>query len=143
MRSILPDWEVELARWLKPFLEQLGHKARRRMCPLYVVGLIGPGNSKSFQPMAARLASPAHRRQHRQTAGLAEEAGLLSEGYGRPARHFSSGRISAWCSLAAATAPIPVGSQRLGIFSPRRATVKARTYARRSAETLPTAGPIN
>jgi hypothetical protein len=30
MRSILPDWEVELARWLKPFLEQLGHKARRR-----------------------------------------------------------------------------------------------------------------
>jgi hypothetical protein len=24
MRSILPDWEVELARWLKPFLEQLG-----------------------------------------------------------------------------------------------------------------------
>ena len=24
MRSISPDWEVELARWLKPFLEQLG-----------------------------------------------------------------------------------------------------------------------
>src|SRR5579859_3962622 len=31
MRSILPDWEVELARWLKPFLEQLGHKARRQI----------------------------------------------------------------------------------------------------------------
>src|SRR6476469_2541534 len=56
MRSILPDWEVELARWLKPFLEQLGHKARRRMCPLYVVGLIGPGDRKSVQPMAERLA---------------------------------------------------------------------------------------
>ena len=27
MRSILPDWEIELARWLKPFLEQLGHEA--------------------------------------------------------------------------------------------------------------------
>jgi hypothetical protein len=24
MRSILPDWQIELARWLKPFLEQLG-----------------------------------------------------------------------------------------------------------------------
>jgi hypothetical protein len=47
MRSILPDWEIELARWLKPFLEQLGHKARRRMCPLYVAGLIGPGDRKS------------------------------------------------------------------------------------------------
>ena len=33
MRGILPDWEVELARWLKPFLGQLGHKAWRRMCP--------------------------------------------------------------------------------------------------------------
>ena len=46
MRSILPDWEVELARWLKPFLEQLGHKARRRICPLYVAGLIGPGDRR-------------------------------------------------------------------------------------------------
>src|ERR1700720_999672 len=42
--------------WLKPFLEQLGHKARRRMCPLYVAGLIGPGDRKSVQPMAGRLA---------------------------------------------------------------------------------------
>jgi hypothetical protein len=39
MRSTLSDWEVELARWLKPFLERLRHKARRRMCPLYVTGL--------------------------------------------------------------------------------------------------------
>ena len=46
MRSILPDWEVELARWLKPFLEQLGHKARRRMCPLYVVGADWAGRSQ-------------------------------------------------------------------------------------------------
>ena len=40
----------------KPFLEQLGHKARRRMCPLYVAGLIGSGDRKSVQPMAERLA---------------------------------------------------------------------------------------
>ena len=56
MRSTLSGWEVELARWLKPFLDRLGHKARRRMCPLYVTGLIGPGDRKSVQPMAARLA---------------------------------------------------------------------------------------
>ena len=49
-------WEDELGRWLKPFLDRLGHKARRRMCPLYVSGLIGPGDRKSVQPMAARLA---------------------------------------------------------------------------------------
>jgi SRSO17 transposase len=50
------DWKNELARWLKPFLDRLGHKARRQMCPLYVSGLIGPGDRKSIQPMARRLA---------------------------------------------------------------------------------------
>jgi SRSO17 transposase len=46
----------DLERWLAPFLARLGHKARRRMCPLYVAGLIGPGDRKSVEPMAARLA---------------------------------------------------------------------------------------
>src|SRR5258707_3526289 len=49
-------WEDELEGWLKPFLDLLGHRARRRMCPLYVAGLIGPGDRKSVQPMAERLA---------------------------------------------------------------------------------------
>src|SRR4029434_6859817 len=50
------DWKEELRRFLKPFLDRLGHKARRQMCPLYVSGLIGPGDRKSIQPMAKRLA---------------------------------------------------------------------------------------
>jgi SRSO17 transposase len=50
------DWKEELGRWLKPFLDRLGHKARRRMCPRYVSGLIGPGDRKSIQPMAERVA---------------------------------------------------------------------------------------
>src|ERR1700727_655435 len=50
------NWEDELRGWLKPFLDRLGHKSRRRMCPLYVAGLIGPGDRKSVQPMAERLA---------------------------------------------------------------------------------------
>jgi SRSO17 transposase len=50
------DWQDELGRWLKPFLDRMGHKARRRMCPFYVSGLIGPGDRKSIQPMARRLA---------------------------------------------------------------------------------------
>jgi SRSO17 transposase len=56
MASRTSDWRDELVRWLKPFLARLGHKARRRMCPLYVSGLIGPGDRKSIQPMAERLA---------------------------------------------------------------------------------------
>ena len=45
---------VDLERWLEPFLAGLLHPARRRMCPLYIAGLIGPGDRKSVQPMAAR-----------------------------------------------------------------------------------------
>ena len=37
MRSTLSGWEVDLTRRLKPFLDRLGHKARR-MCPLHVAG---------------------------------------------------------------------------------------------------------
>jgi SRSO17 transposase len=50
------DWRAELGQFLKPFLDRLGHKARREMCPLYVSGLIGPGDRKSIAPMAKRLA---------------------------------------------------------------------------------------
>jgi hypothetical protein len=40
MVSRTSDWRGELGRWLKPFLDRLGHKARRQMCPLHVSGLI-------------------------------------------------------------------------------------------------------
>ena len=49
-------WKEQLGQFLKPFLDRLGHKARRQMCPLYVSGLIGPGDRRSIAPMARRLA---------------------------------------------------------------------------------------
>jgi SRSO17 transposase len=49
-------WEQALAAWLRPFLEALGHKVRQRWAPVYVRGLLGPGERKSVQPMAARVA---------------------------------------------------------------------------------------
>ena len=58
------DWSKDLERWLRPFLARLGHKARRRMCPAYVSGLIGPGDRKSIQPMAERLAPGSYDRLH-------------------------------------------------------------------------------
>jgi SRSO17 transposase len=57
-------WRAELEEWLRPFLEALGHPARRTMCPLYVAGLIGPGERKSVQPMAERLGLPSHDALH-------------------------------------------------------------------------------
>ncbi|MGZ8410652.1 MAG: IS701 family transposase [Hyphomicrobium sp.] len=57
-------WREDLERWLKPFLAHLSHPARRRMCPLYIAGLIGPGDRKSVQPMAQRLGMGSHDRLH-------------------------------------------------------------------------------
>jgi SRSO17 transposase len=50
----------DLDRWLAPFLEVLRHKKRRTWAPLYLRGLLGPGERKSLQPMAARLGLPGH-----------------------------------------------------------------------------------
>ena len=58
------DWTRALHTWLEPFLARLGHPARRRMCPLYVAGLMGPGERKSLQPIAARLAPADYDQLH-------------------------------------------------------------------------------
>ena len=54
----------DLDRWLAPFLAALGHKKRRTWAPLYLRGLMGPGERKSLQPMAARLGLPGHDQLH-------------------------------------------------------------------------------
>src|SRR6478672_9006858 len=64
MGNATSDWEDQLERWLKPFLDRLGHKARRRMCPRYIAGLIGPGERKSIQPMAERFAAGDYDQLH-------------------------------------------------------------------------------
>ena len=80
MESARSDWEDELGRWLKPFLERLSHKARQRMCPLYVAGLIGPGDRKSVQPMAERFAPGGYDRLHHfVAAGVWDAAPLEAE----------------------------------------------------------------
>ena len=80
MRSTPSNWEDELGRWLKPFLDRLDHKARRRMCPLYVAGLIGPGERKSIQPMAERLAPGDYDQLHHfVAAGVWDAAPLETE----------------------------------------------------------------
>jgi SRSO17 transposase len=47
------------------------------MCPLYVAGLIGPGDRKSVQPMAERLGFATHDRLHHFVSSAAWDAALL------------------------------------------------------------------
>src|SRR4051812_32769208 len=49
-------WEDELEGWLEPFLGRLRRQAQRRWAPFYLKGLILPGERKSIEPMAARVA---------------------------------------------------------------------------------------
>jgi SRSO17 transposase len=74
------DWTEDLERWLAPFLSGLGHKARRRMCPAYIAGLIGPGDRKSIQPMAAKADDISYDRLHHFIgAGVWDSAPLEAE----------------------------------------------------------------
>ncbi|KAB2723317.1 IS701 family transposase [Brucella anthropi] len=78
------EWMDDLELWLQPFLASLSHRARRRMCPLYIAGLIGPGDRKSVQPMAARADDVGYDQLHHfVAAGVWDsaplEAALLKE----------------------------------------------------------------
>lgn len=80
MQRSRTDWEGELGHWLAPFLERLGHKTRRGMCPLYIAGLIGPGDRKSVAPIAERFAPGAYDQLHHfVAAGVWDAAPLEAE----------------------------------------------------------------
>lgn len=49
-----------LDAWLNPFLAIMGRKTRRTWAPLYLRGLLSPGDRKSLQPMAIRLGLSSH-----------------------------------------------------------------------------------
>jgi SRSO17 transposase len=48
-------WEAELERWMEPFLAKFGRAAQRRWAPVYLRGLVMPGERKSVEPMAQRV----------------------------------------------------------------------------------------
>src|SRR5271156_1393903 len=72
-------WKSDLEEWLVPFLGALGHKARSRMCPAYVAGLIGSGDRKSIQPMAARDGQSGYDQLHHFIAGGVWDAAPLEK----------------------------------------------------------------
>jgi SRSO17 transposase len=70
-------WLDELEAWSEPFLEALGHPARRHWAPYYLRGLLLPGERKSVQPMALRLGLPAHDQLHNLVASPAWDGAPL------------------------------------------------------------------
>jgi SRSO17 transposase len=62
--SIASDWAVRFDRFLEPFLEAWKFKKRRKWAPLYIRGLLLPGERKSIEPLAERVA-PGHEQELR------------------------------------------------------------------------------
>src|SRR4028119_1810340 len=73
----------ELDAWLAPFLDVMGRKTRRSWAPLYLRGLLGPGERKSLQPMAASLGPSGHDPSQHFIASPAWDAGRPRAGAGR------------------------------------------------------------
>ena len=67
----------DLDVWLAPFLDVLGRKTRRSWAPLYLRGLLGPGERKSLQPMASRLGLSGHDQLQHFIASTAWDDGPL------------------------------------------------------------------
>jgi SRSO17 transposase len=70
-------WLDELEAWSEPFLDALGHPARRHWAPYYLRGLLLPGERKSVQPMSTRLGLPAHDQLHNFVASPAWDGAPL------------------------------------------------------------------
>lgn len=57
-------WEREFTAWLAPFWAALGDRRRARWAPVYVRGLVGGGERKSVEPLAARVAPEDYQQLH-------------------------------------------------------------------------------
>lgn len=81
----------DLDAWLTPFLNVMGRKTRRAWAPFYLRGLLGPGERKSLQPMAARLGLPGHDQLQHFIASTAWNDGPLWTVLGREADRLVGG----------------------------------------------------
>jgi SRSO17 transposase len=59
-----PAWHERFNAWMAPFLDLLNHKVREEMAIIYLLGLLGPGERKSIQPIAEQFATGDYQRVH-------------------------------------------------------------------------------
>jgi len=62
--TAVAEWRGEFLDWLAPFLAAFGRAEQRHWAPVYLEGLLGPGDRKSVEPMAARVCPGATQQLH-------------------------------------------------------------------------------
>ena len=85
-------WAGELERWLAPFLAALSRPEQRRWAPLHLRGLLLPGERKSVEPMAARVAPGEAQQLHHFVAASPWATGPLEAELVRAADRLAGGR---------------------------------------------------
>ena len=64
MRDLGEKWQRDLDRWCAPYLDAFEHKVRRRWAPVYLRGLLLPGDRKSIEPIVERVAPDEKEQVH-------------------------------------------------------------------------------
>ncbi len=118
------SWKSDLERWLAPFLIALRHKTRSRMCPVYIAGLIGAGDRKSVQPMAARDGEVGYDQLHHFIASGVWDAGPLEKALLAEADRMVGG-ADAWLIVDDTALPTK-GSHSVGV-APQYASSLGKT----------------
>jgi len=118
------DWRSDLEIWLAPFLAALHHKTRARMCPAYIAGLIGPGDRKSVQPMAARAGDASYDQLHHFVASGVWDAAPLEAALLAEADRMV-GRDDAWLIIDDTSLP-KKGTHSVGV-APQYASTLGKT----------------
>jgi len=90
-QSATTGWEERLAVWLEPYLQLFGHRAQRRWAPVYLRGLLGPGDRKSVQPIASRVAEDDFWQLHHFVSTSAWDAAPLEEQLAKHANELVGG----------------------------------------------------
>lgn len=59
-----PAWHKRFNAWMAPFVDLFNHKVREEMAIIYLLGLLGPGDRKSIEPIAGRFARGQYQNVH-------------------------------------------------------------------------------
>lgn len=73
----IPAWYGRFDAWIAPFRETFNHKVREEMLMVYLLGLLGPGDRKSIEPIAKRFAQGQYQRVHNFISASTWATGLL------------------------------------------------------------------
>jgi SRSO17 transposase len=109
-------WQREFDTWLAPFWAALGDARRERWAPVYVRGLLGPGDRKRVQRLAASVAPGDYAQVHNFVCASCWDPTPLERVLAERARAMGGGRDAVLMVLVIDdTALLEKGTRSVGV----------------------------